>query len=284
MTAVVGERAALPDHGTYRSYVGLPEKKIRGCPCPECREAGRRYRKRRDVLNATGRTLMVDPGQAAAHLRHLFRCGAGWNQMVDASACSSSTIHRLLGGFTKPIRRTTQDKILMVGVADALCPGRRIPAVGSIRRVRAMVAMGHRVMDIVSACEVNQTTVANLLRGEKKMVEASTHDRIVCAARRFATFQGPSSRSIVRARRKGWRTFAAWDDIDDPKCRPSVGPKPKQRDRRAALIQATAELSLLGSAPAEIADRMGVQWDSIVTAHRREGIPVPGVAAHALAG
>lgn len=48
-----------------------------------------------------------------------------------------------------------------------------------------------------------------------------------------------------------------------------------RKRRRADVIEDTAELAGYGLTGEEIADRLGMTWEGLCRAHRREGVPVP---------
>lgn len=220
-------RIPLADHGTTARAKGRPARGIAGCPCDPCRDAERRYDKRRRVLNATGRALMVDSQPAADHLRRLLSAGAGWNQLAAASGCSSSSMSAILRGLRPTIRRTTADKLLSLRAGDCI-PGRRmVDATGSIRRVRALQAIGHTCKVIARVAGVDHTVTNDLLNSRPRELTRRVADSIGAAYEQLrhtdpsdtgAHSQGVS-RAKIRARREGWADPTWWEDyggLDDP--------------------------------------------------------------------
>lgn len=210
----------LADHGTTARAKGRPDAGIKGCPCRPCRDAENRYEKRRRYLNDTGRTLQVSAEPVAAHLKILFAAGAGWVQLAAASNCSSATISDIRTGKSVTIRRATANKILAVHPGDALPPGLPVPTVGAVRRVRALLAIGHTCKAIYEASGVEHSTITELLNGRISMVARHVDERITKGYAKLAASPGISARSLNRATREGWAPPAAWDDIDDPDARP----------------------------------------------------------------
>jgi hypothetical protein len=210
----------LADHGTTARAKGRPSSGIPGCSCPACRAAENAYDKRRRYLNATGRSLMVDTAPVAAHLRHLFEADAGWSQLAAATGCSSSTLHAILTGRIAECRRATANKILAVRAGDAIPHGRMVPAVGSIRRLHALLAAGHRCLDISAASGVEHSMISDLVNERLTVVKRHVAERIDCGYRKLVNCTGTSARSKNRALRGGWAPPGAWDDIDDPNACP----------------------------------------------------------------
>lgn len=208
----------LAEHGTTARAKGRPTTGIPGCNCPPCRRAENAYDKRRRFLNQTGRTLMVDTAPIAAHLRGLFAAGAGWVQLAAVSGSSTSTIHKLLTEKIPQCRRTTANKLLAIQPGDCIPDQRGIDATGTIRRVRALVALAHKCHDIDRACRIDHSVLTDLLAGRLDTVTVGLARRVDEGFRQLATSTGNSVRSLNRAVREGWAPPAAWDadTIDDP--------------------------------------------------------------------
>ncbi|MFD7661018.1 hypothetical protein [Streptomyces sp. NPDC059788] len=251
----------LPPHGSTARAKGRPAAGIKGCPCLPCRDAENRYNKRRRLLNGTGRTFMVPAAPVADHLRALFAAGAGWNQLRDVAESSNATISAILHGKVKQIRRTTANKFLAIRPGDATPPGRRVPAIGAIRRTRALLAIGHTCKAIYGATTVEHTQVSELVTGRTDTVAKHVHERIAEGYAKLAGIPGTSARSRNRAAREGWPPPAAWDDIDDPACVPDAGRDDAELGRRELAALRREEITHLAaySIPEhEIAERLGM--------------------------
>ncbi|MFE6429322.1 hypothetical protein ACFVOB_28175 [Streptomyces rochei] len=212
----------LAEHGTTARAKGRPSAGIPGCPCRPCRKAENAYDKRRRFLNQTGRTLRVDTAPVAAHLRGLFAAGAGWNQLAAISECSTSTISSLLAEKNPQCRRTTANKILAIQPGDAIPDQRSVPALGTIRRLRALIAQAHTCKTISTSCRIDHSTVTDLLVARTDVVTLGLANRVAAGYRTLSQTSGASARSRNRAIREGWAPAAAWDDdlIDDPNAHP----------------------------------------------------------------
>lgn len=207
----------LADHGTTARAKGRPAAGIRGCSCRPCRSAENAYSKRRRFLNDTGRTLMVDATPVAEHLRALFAAGAGWIQLGATTGCSTSTIQNIITGQVTQCRRSTANKLLAATLADTIPPGRPVPALGSIRRVHALMALGHRCLDISRASDVEHSMISDLVNERVTAIKRHVAERIEIGFRKLAASKGTSVRSLNRATRNAWAPPGAWDDnIDDP--------------------------------------------------------------------
>lgn len=252
----------LADHGTTARAKGRPDAGIKGCPCLPCREAERRYSKRRRYLNATGRTVMVDVEPAAAHLDALFDAGAGWVQLAAATGCSNSSLSVIRRRVPPQIRRITANKILAVQPGDARPPRRPIDATGARRRIQALMAIGHSLRAISAAAEgLHTCIIRKILGGQLGVVTTHTADRVAAAYRKLAATPGDNQRARNRAQHFGWPGPLAWGDIDDPNAEPEVETAPVQESRKDVADVRADEIQHLGRfgiSDYEIARRVGV--------------------------
>ncbi|MEU0393859.1 hypothetical protein ABZ208_13950 [Streptomyces sp. NPDC006208] len=261
----------LPEHGTYARSVGRPAQGIRGCTCPLCRKARAAYSKRRRVLNETGRTLRVPAPPVAAHVRALLDSGSGWTYITRTSGSSSCTLNRLLNG-QQSIKRTVADRIMAVQPEPQ--PTRRVPALPSTRRLRALLAIGHTINGsggIVGHSGVDQTVLSSLITGRIEHILADTETRITAAYNQLADKPGTNDRNRRRAASNQWAGPDYWDDdsFPDPDFVPATRPTPKY----IALGQNALELEQQqGYTREQAADRLGVTKDNLqqaITRYRR---------------
>lgn len=228
----------LAPHGTTARAKGRPAAGIKGCPCRLCRDAENAYDKRRRFLNETGRTVMVDAVPVRNYLAELFAEGAGWIQLGAATGCSTSTIVAILRGERTEITRRVAGRILAVAAADVIPPNRSVPAVGSIRRCHALIAAGHRVLDISEASPLDHATVRYIINQQPASVSRNTAAGVAAAYDQLAGRRGACTRSFNRAAREGWRDPQWWEDygrIDDPGFDPDAAERDLNFHERARL-------------------------------------------------
>ncbi|NUQ95174.1 MAG: hypothetical protein HOY79_00970 [Streptomyces sp.] len=250
----------LPPHGTTARAKGRPAAGIKGCPCRPCRDAENAYDKRRRFFNESGRTFMVDSGPTQTHLKDLFTEGAGWTQLAAATTCSTSTLAAILNGERPEITRRVASRILAVQAADVLPPNRSVPAVGSVRRCHALVAVGHKFIDISDASQLDFATVRFIINAQPRTVSAPTAAAVSTAYEALAGRPGNSVRSRNRAEREGWRDPQWWEDygrIDDPTFDPDKADRDLNFHERAKLRREEIEhLAWCGHTPEQILDRL----------------------------
>ncbi|MGW0780390.1 hypothetical protein [Streptomyces sp. NPDC002913] len=254
----------LQDHGTTARAKGRPTAGIKACPCRPCRDAENAYDKRRRYLNETGRSVRVDAGPATRHLKALFASGAGWNQLVAATRCSSSTLVAIVRDQRTTIARRVSDQILAVQIHEVLEPRRRISALGSTRRCRALIAAGFRFIDIAAASPLDEATIRNLINGRLDTIHATTADGITAAYTALSGKRGTSQRSLNRAARQQWAGPDYWDDadFDNPDFVPATT-APSQRELAVVRRAEVEHLARFGLSAEEIDTRVDLALSTI---------------------
>lgn len=199
-------------------HAGHPGR-YKDCDHPDCHAHRARYVKRWHYERAQGRKRLTDAAPARRHIDTLI--GAGWSLRAIAGAAdiSPSTVHKILTG-QPTVRRTIAAAILAVDVDQVPAkPSRQtvepfVSRVGAVRRLQALIALGWPHSQLSARSGLN---TAVLLNQQGRWVTRSTHDKIAALYRELSATPGPSERSRGWARRFGYLTPAAWDDIDhDP--------------------------------------------------------------------
>lgn len=91
---------------------------------------------------------------------------------------------------------------------------RRIPATGTTRRVQALIAMGHSQETLAYHLGWTRKQVNDHAYGRRQSVFTSTAKQIADLYTALANEPGTSKYARTVARRNGWLTCAAWEDID----------------------------------------------------------------------
>lgn len=207
----------LAPHGTYARFIGRPAANVSGCRCDECRKEGRSYHMRREYLAATGRPLTVDATRTREHLQSLLAAGAGWNQLVAVSKSSSATISNIISGKQAKVRRSTESKFLPITIDQVIVATYSVASLGSVRKLRALAALGHSSRLLASRSGLSQSLVLAMLAGEIKNIRPQTKAAVDALFKQMAMTPGTNRTAAMRAARKGWAPPLAWDDdLDDP--------------------------------------------------------------------
>lgn len=123
---------------------------------------------------------------------------------------------------------------------------------------------GHSLGEVGRQLGITQQAVTQILSQES--VAAQTAVKVADLFERLHMTVGPSSRARNYALRRGWHPALAWDDIDNPDEAPNLG-----TDRRASFMERYEECrDHIGLADRQIAERMGIQLNSLQVAISRE--------------
>lgn len=204
----------LPPHGTYGRANGRPRAGIKPCPCGPCYDEAKKYRKRRRHLTATGRSLTVDAAPVAAHLRMLLDTGEDLLSISRRIDYTYGPLKKVADGVQKKLQRVHADQILALRPVGPA--GLYVSPVGSMRRIRALYAIGHSQRDVVEEAGVSKAVLSALTGGHRTCIARQTAEAITAAYRRLCMVPGTSPRTAAFATRKEWAPPLAWTDIDDP--------------------------------------------------------------------
>ncbi|WP_407563363.1 hypothetical protein [Streptomyces sp. 184] len=229
-----------------------------------------RNRKRREYNLHQGIPNRLPPDEARQRLMEL-RQTMSWNQIAEATACSAAHMRRILRGDAPNINRHTHQKIMAARPAGHPAGGVYIDATGSVRRVRALAAIGHTQQAIAEAAGTGTCRVSRLALGATTVRQVLA-DKIHNAYVQLSNVPGASVQSRNLAARRKWAPPLAWDDetIDDPKARPDFGQK---TPRAVALAEdALWLINTQGYDRAHAAERLGVKRCTLDAAIARSGL------------
>lgn len=206
------------------------------------------------------------------HLLRLQRAGLSVACVSRCSGISSYAIHLILARKRERVRASTADAIVSVQMSDVFRSedGDNVPSVGTVRRLRALHAIGYSGMDLAAEMGFSAVTVRDLLTGAKPLVRASTARRVTEVFASLEVHSRPRSRPAVRAinraARLGWAVPFAWDldSIDDPAARPRV-----PMLRSDSWLPEYERLHTKGYSKKKIAALMGIEETSLNSRLRR---------------
>jgi hypothetical protein len=98
-----------------------------------------------------------------------------------------------------------------------------VPAVGTVRRIRALVAAGYPQKDLAARMNISPQRVRQLNIDLGGMVHRVTAEKVRCLFAELAAVPGPSKYARTVAEKYGWMPPHAWDEIDDPAAEPDLG-------------------------------------------------------------
>lgn len=166
------------------------------------------------------------------------------------------------------IRAGTEAKILAIPlVACARAEGDAggyVPALGSARRIQALIAIGYTKYRIAELTDMHIKTITDIALGYTKVVQAESAKTIADIFNRYHLVIPPRDRWTTAARRgalaKGWAIPLAWDEhtIDDPNAQPDIG-----ESNKLDWYEEYKELIGFGLSHDKAAERMNLNRDSL---------------------
>ncbi|HLS03092.1 MAG TPA: hypothetical protein VK054_14140, partial [Beutenbergiaceae bacterium] len=95
-----------------------------------------------------------------------------------------------------------------------------VEATGTCRRLQALAVMGWPATVIAEHVGVTRETLRAITHGERHRVLRATAQAVMQVFGDLCMAVGPNPATATIAKRKGWVSTLAWDDIDDPNERP----------------------------------------------------------------
>jgi plasmid maintenance system antidote protein VapI len=191
----------------------------RGCRLPECVRESYRYEKHLALDLARGRRRQINATQTRAHAERLVAANWTHGQIAEAAHVARSVIGSLLDGRPK-VRSSTALAVLSIPIGPPPVPVVGVDATGSMRRIQALMTIGHNCQTIARHTAVSDDKITRIAAGWFTTVSPQTASAIARAFRALVAAPGTSSRARGHARRNNWHGPLAWDDIDDPNAVP----------------------------------------------------------------
>lgn len=243
-------------------------------------------RRSRDTAYGRWRTLFVPADPVRMHVDKLLSDGMSKRDICAQSGVSRTMLRSLLvgrpgRGEIKPSAKvaiTTAEKLMQITYQPAQLPaGIGVDACGTIRRLRALVAIGYSQHELCRRLGWLDSNGTRLFTGRQDRVRKATAEKVAALYDDLSMTPGASRRARNHARRNGWAPPLAWDDdlLDDPTARPDYGPTTTRKT--IPFPEQYLELRGLGFTNTEIAARMGIQMESLDRQLYRYGL-LEGVA------
>jgi hypothetical protein len=260
---------------------GDPRRYRRGCRCDLCKKGVSAATRRQRYLRETGRSTQRTPDRAADHVLRLREAGMGDLEIRNRARVCPDVLYRIMRR-EGTIHANTERRILSVPV-----PARRfgdvsrsrayVPALGTLRRLRALVAAGWYPAELARRLKRDKQYVVYLVtgRGGDKVAQflaEEINSLYQVLSRLVPEENGVGSYYARRAREtaanNGWLGPGYWDDdeIDDPDFVPATG----HTHRYIRLAEDGLELEgEQGYTRQQAADRLGVSKDALQQAISR---------------
>ncbi|WP_431796496.1 helix-turn-helix domain-containing protein [Microbacterium enclense] len=275
------------DHKHANSSTCYIQHQCRCTPCGDAHAARERNRQRQ---KAYGRfdTGLVDAEPVRQHVLALAEYGIGYKRVAELAGVGVTGVRSLIWGRQDPgprygeipkrVGREKAEKILAVQPAiENLGARQPVPAVGTHRRVQALVARGWSISHVGRVLGWEPGNFRAMLNREH--VGAATHRDVAAIYERMWNVEPPRathreklvySRSVSFAKRRGWLPPLAWDDIDtDPT--PESDVVQQGRVTGEELLEDIAFLLDGGESPEQVALLVGRKPSTIAKLAQRNG-------------
>lgn len=232
-----------PPHGTEYRYCGPADGAWPGCRCKECTRAQTIACKRRRLAHHRGQSPLYPGAPLVEHITACRDAGMSYALIARRAKVADATITYLVRGLTKSCARDKALRILAVrpGDFDTIADQ---PALGSVRRLRALYVRGHNPDAIGAVAKLATCTVSYIANGRYHMVTSETAEAIRRAYAELSDRVGTSRKAKKRAKDLGWAGPEYWDDddFDNPDFTPALS---DDVGRRALAAHRRAEIARL---------------------------------------
>lgn len=231
-----------------------------GCRCARCIHSRKMERqRRRNRLRAYGREEqirghLVDAGPVRAHVARLqMESGVGLERIADAAGVSRSVLLDLRfgrrgkgksAGAIGHVRADTAEALLAVTVDDISLA--IVPALGTVRRLQALVRMGHTQSSLARRMGWTAMNLSRLALGKQERVTSKTRDVVSRIFDELWDVPGTGTHSDAarrKAEQRRWLPPLAWGN-------PDTDAEPPAVEGRDDLVDDMAvELALIGERP-----------------------------------
>lgn len=171
---------------------------------------------------ARGVRRYVEATDTRAILRGFLEAKVPLRALARSTGLSDTAIGAIIEGRRTHVQRSTAAKAAALTLADVYGQaGGTVPAVGTTRRVQALMAIGWRKPDLATA----GIPSAQLVTRARSHVTAATWRQVGEVYDRLSMTPGPSASARERATRRGYAPPLAWDEdaLDDPRATPQFG-------------------------------------------------------------
>lgn len=192
---------------------GTPTRYNFGCRCGPCGLAASEHRMRSAREGLAEKNRVRDYRHVIAHLEELRRLGVNDAQIARSARVSTSTIYYISKQRWEWISKDREQRLLAVTPVTAY-PRKSTPAIGSLRRLRAMSVLGWSLEAIAAEVGFPRDSLQEIRNGEREWVWTTTHDRIKAWFDANQLRTGDSPITAARSIAKGWAPPLAWDEED----------------------------------------------------------------------
>lgn len=216
-------------------------------------------------------TGLVDAAPVRAHIKALADAGISGKRLGALIGSSQTSIWRI--GRQEKVLASTAAKIMAIQLPqrpfDIAADSAMTPVIGTRRRLQALQVAGYTTAYLASRLSVQRRAVVEIMSQE--YVTAKVAREVADLFDELQLIPGPNVVTRNRSLRKGWVPALAWDEdsIDDPAAKPHKPTNPFRRLSAEEFLEEYEDFRLRGLSNKEIAEHMGIRYDSLQTRLRR---------------
>ena len=235
---------------------------------PDVRRTHAAREQRRLLRAAGGSPLYVPAAPARAYIEWLQEQQMTVRQIAAAAGLGTSVLYAILGGKDR-IRTATAAALFRVTPDTRPAVG-RVPATGTVRRLRALMLGGWPARILARELGYRTQSLRRLVTDGQPLTPAGTATAVEALYDRLWDKPGPSAKTRQLAAQRGWAPALAWDDktIDDPAAVPQ-GIRPLHGSRVPEVLEDADELIAQDLTVAQVAARLGISPASLSQARSR---------------
>lgn len=181
------------------------------------------YQRRRDAIRDGTWQPRVPVETVAAHIATLHDSGMLYSRIAELAGVNEFTVRKITSRRVQHVQAYTANALLAVKPIGLTPPVGKVDSTATVRRIRALIAIGYTYRTIGERLGVEPATVHSLVRDGRRCVSA---DRAAAVAAMYDDWSEKPIPDAVRtrntARRCGWVPPDAWseDTIGDPDAAP----------------------------------------------------------------
>lgn len=247
---------------------------LRGCREDGCVNENYRYAKQLKLEHIRGEHRRLYAAEVRAHIQLLLDNNWWMAEIARASGVPRSNLQKIMS-VSRTTHRDTARAILAVPVVHILRTplGERVHALGSCRRLRALAWLGHPWLDVGQHTGMTTDRLGVIANARIDVIRPDEARAIAAAYRELSIKPGRMKQIATYARNKGWDGPLAWDNIDDPKCKPEGAWKSKSAPGARRKVHAdparVADLTAQGRSAEQIAQEIGCHKRTVVRVRSR---------------
>jgi hypothetical protein len=249
----------LPPHGTDARYKGNRTGTRPPCRCTLCTRGHRRADLDREIRRQRGERNLVPCAEILPHVQMLRASGMSQTMIAREAGVAQAVISYITTGRNKNCQTEKARRILAVQPHRFDGNAER-PAIGSIRRIRALYSLGHSRADISTLSGLSVASISLLAEARWNIIDNLAATALAAAYEQLKDSRGNNWKNERRAAAEGWQDPTWWEDfggIDDPKFDPdSADPELGFRERAELRREEIIHFAWHGDTPEQILARL----------------------------